>query len=196
MKLRLIATLILVLLLPFGLSFMTTGAEANPEMQEPEVTSGVYDGVEPIPYERGAIFTDYAIHGTAWVRQNPGQFSMFKAMGWGIEAKAKAASDQWVHIPIPFTTVINGVPQKVSHIEFCAKSSHGAITKPTLFHVRTSQTLATWTNISWPADNNYHCYWINIAPTWYEDIGISVVLHFANATDKITLYKAWLRTVP
>ncbi len=195
MKLRLIATLILVLLLPFGLSFMTTGAEANPEMQEPEVTSGVYDGAEPVPYERGAVFTDYAIHGTAWVKEGP-VTSMFKSMGWGTEVKAKAAGDIWVHIPIPFNTYLNGVAQKVTHVEFCAKSSHGSITKPIKLHVRTSQSLPRSTNISWPADNNYHCAWIDFPPTWYEDIGVSVLLHFANTTDKITLYKAWLRTVP
>lgn len=197
MKLRLIATLILVLLLPFGLSFKTTGAEANPELQEPEVTSGVYNGAEPVPYERGATFTDYAIHGTAWVRQNPGQFSMFKTFGWGTEAKVKAAGDQWVHIPIPFTTYINGVSQKVTHLEFCAKSSNGAITKPVRLDVWASDTLVKWANITWAADNNLHCGYINISPgVWYQDIGISVKLHFANTTDKITLYKAWLSTSP
>lgn len=196
MNLRLIAVMLLVLLLPFGLSFMITEAEANPDLQEPEVTSGVYDGGETTPYERAAVFTDFAIHGTAWVKEG-NTTSKFKYMGWGTEVKAKAAGNIWVHIPIPFNTYINGVPQKVQHIEFCAKSSHGAVTKPTDFHVRTSQARVKMVYLNWPVDNYYHCGWVNFnPPVWYEDIGLSVLLHFDNTTDQITLYKAWLRTVP
>lgn len=48
--------------------------------------------------------------------------------------------------------------------------------------------------ISWPANNNlnYFGHTFN-PPVWKSSLGVSVYLHFANSTDTITLYKAWVR---
>jgi hypothetical protein len=52
-------------------------------------------------------------------------------------------------------------------------------------------------NIAWWADNDVHCWDHIFSPTeWHQELGISVQLKFANATDTITLLKAWVQTVP
>jgi len=197
MNYRAIASLFLLLPLLFGNASATTGAQVNPDAQT-GVTSGVsdYDENGPRSKPEGATpWTDFSMHGTAWVRETPGAFLRWKIMGWGIEAKAKAAGYQWVHIPMPFTTYLEDVAQKVNHVEFCAQSTNGAATKPVTLHARTSAALVGNVAVTWAANNNRQCAWINWSPgVWREDIGISVQLYFANTTDQITLYKAWLRT--
>ena len=51
--------------------------------------------------------------------------------------------------------------------------------------------------ISWPADNDYHCFTHVLSPSiWKPTLGVSVLLRFANSTDRITLYKAWAQVKP
>jgi len=197
MNYRAIASLFLLLPLLFGNASATTGAQVNPDVQ-PVVTSGVYDYNENVPRynsDGATPRTDFTMHGTAWVPETRFQFSLWKPWGWGTEVKAKGAGYRWVHIPIPFTTYLADVAQKVKFVEFCAQSTNGAATKPVTLHARTTSALVGNVAIAWAANNNKQCARLNFTPsTWYEDIGVSVRLYFANATDRITLYKAWLQT--
>ena len=140
---------------------------------------------------------DFTTHGTAWVRQVPGEFILFRPLGWGIEARAKAAGSKWVHIPVPFPSRIANSLMKIKFVEFCAQSTNGAISKPTRMDLWDYNGRFGSVNISWPADNAKHCYTYTFgSPAFHQDLGVSVLLYFANTTDKITLYKAWVRIVP
>ena len=194
---------ILFILLLFGLLFNGIAAEnsvlaqTHPVIAEDQVV--VYtpnEGDGPVP---SAITgnTDLVHQGTAWVAEKRAQFSIFKPYGWGTEAKVKAASDQWVHIAVPYISILDGTGLKLQYAEICGKSSNGAATKPTKIDLWVNALRIGSYAISWPADNAYHCAGVTFGtPTWRDSVGISVLLHFANTTDKITLNKAWVRLVP
>ena len=147
-------------------------------------------------------YSDLVGYGTSWVPQSRSKFSAWRPMGWGIEAKVKAAGvgDQWVHIPIPFMSVEEGTGMKVAYVEFCAQSSNGAATKPVRMHLRSEGGAVGIFGdqaVVWAANNNRQCFGINLSPpVWKESLGVSVLVHFANTSDMITLYKAWVHLVP
>ena len=144
---------------------------------------------------------DFATFGTEWQPEVRGQFTWFVPRDWGTQVKATGGTDRWVHIAIPFATYIAGTPMKISHIEFCAKTSNAAGgTKPTEV-TATSDTGNTWLGgpsigHKWP-DNALHCwYFDDPTPSFFPNLGLNVKLHFANTGDMITLYKAWVSVVP
>jgi hypothetical protein len=144
-------------------------------------------------------YSDLVNYGTAWVPQSRNSFARFRPMGWGMEAKVKpvGVGDQWVHIPIPLTSVAEGSAVLIEYVEFCALSSNGAGTAPTAFHLWSDGGRFKTTTVTWPADNGRHCIGITVSPpVWKDSLGVSVSLHFANTTDQITLYKAWARVRP
>jgi hypothetical protein len=152
-------------------------------------------GEEPSPKTASLAaipWTDISVHGTMWTPELRSKFSLFRPYGWGTATKVKAAGDQWVHIPIPYVTYLEDVAQKIRYVEFCAQSSAGSRTKPTALHLWAGSKRFYAGAISWPADNAYHCAGVSFSPgVWKEDLGVSVSLHYANAVDSITLYKAW-----
>jgi hypothetical protein len=160
MKIKLLVVMILLLALPFGLFFATGGVEANTvQSDDVEVIPILRDYDETIETDRGATpRSDFAVHGSGWARENPGQFSSFKVMGWGTTAKVKAAGYQWIHMAIPYLTYIEDVAQKVRYVEFCAASTNGASTKPVKLDVWAHGTRVSSTAIAWPADNAIHCF--------------------------------------
>lgn len=194
---------ILFILLLIGLLFNGMTAE-KPVLAQTDTTAVteqvvVYtpgEGDDPVP---SAItgYTDLVHQGTAWVAEKRYQLSLFKPYGWGTEVKAKAAGDQWVHIAVPYISILDGTAIKLQYAEVCGTSSNGAATKPTKIDLwRNTLRIGSYT-IAWPADNAYHCAGVTLAvPDWKDSVGISVLLHFANTTDKITLAKAWVRLVP
>lgn len=140
---------------------------------------------------------DFTNHGTDWVSESPGSIALvFK--GWGAVTRAKtAAGDYWVHIPVPFPSRIADSLMKIKFVEFCAQSTNGASTKPTRMDLWEYGGQFASVGIAWPADNNKHCYTYTLStPTFHQNLGVSVLLHFANTADKITLYKAWVRLIP
>jgi hypothetical protein len=142
---------------------------------------------------------DFTTHGTAWVREKPSKFKTFKYYGWGTVAKVKAAGvgDQWVHIAVPFPSRMANSLMNIKYVEFCAQSTNGASTKPTRMDLWDYTGRFLSKSISWPADNSAHCFgYTYSSPSFHQDLGISVLLHFANTTDKITLDKAWVRVTP
>jgi hypothetical protein len=140
--------------------------------------------------------TDIAIHGTAWRPEQQANFSMWSPRGWGTEVKAKAAGWKWVHAPVASLPVINGIAQNLVYVEFCAASSNGASTKPTRMDVYDLDVKILQQALSWWSDNALHCTGKNFTPAWHQELGISVLLYFANTSDMITLYKAWARYQP
>lgn len=151
--------------------------------------------------------TDVVAYGTAWVPELKGAFgARWKTYGWGVEARvkdARAPGYQWVHIPIPYIAREENSVVYLDYVEFCAKSSAGAQTKPTDLHLWEENATAAGATrfhtqtIAWPADNNTHCIGVNLNPNVYkQSLGISVRLYFANGTDTITLMKAWARVTP
>jgi len=137
--------------------------------------------------------TDIAVQGTLWRPERPRQFSLFQVKGWGIETKKKVAGDEWVHITVPLITRLENRLQKIGKVEFCAKSTNGTATKPVRIDLWANKAQFKSQVIAWPADNNYHCIAISFSPAiWKESLGISVLFHYANSADRITLYKAWV----
>jgi hypothetical protein len=118
--------------------------------------------------------------------------------GWGAIAKAKTAAGQyWIHIPVPYPTRIANSLMKIKFVEFCAQSTNGANTKPVRMDLWEYNGMFASVNINWWADNNKHCFTYTLpTPAFHQGMGISVLLKFANTTDRITLYKAWTRLIP
>ncbi len=142
---------------------------------------------------------DLVTHGTAWVPQTRARFSKFMPVGWGMITQVKAAGvgNQWVHMPLSYPSYIEGAAPKLAYVEFCAQSSNGVATKPIAMDIWDGGTSISHDVIAWAPDNAYHCFGHNYAaPAWHADLGISVLLYFANTTDTITLYKAWAHVVP
>lgn len=140
---------------------------------------------------------DFTNHGTGWVNETPGQVQLvFKA--WGAVARAKTTpGEYWVHIPLPFPSVLASSFMNIKYVEFCAQSSNGAAAKPV--HMDLWDYSGKFLNelIAWPADNLKHCFGHTFFnPIWKQDLGISVKISFANTTAKVTLYKAWVRVAP
>lgn len=141
---------------------------------------------------------DFVNYGTAWVPEIRGQFNWFVPKGWGTQVKSKTTGGKWVHIPIPMASRISDTMMKVKDIEFCAKSTNGAAgTGPAHIDIYSDAGVKWHSNIAWWADNNYHCWHYFVGtPLWLESVGFSVSLNFANTSDMITLYKAWIRVSP
>lgn len=140
---------------------------------------------------------DYGTHGTDWVNETPAKLAL-TYRGWGAIAKAKTVSGQyWVHTPVPYPTRIANSLMKIKFVEFCAQSTNGANTKPVRMDLWEYNGKFASVNINWWADNNKHCFTYTLpTPTFHQGMGISVLLSFANTTDRITLYKAWTRLIP
>jgi hypothetical protein len=145
--------------------------------------------------------TDVVAHGSAWVPQLRNRFSRWWQLGWGTEVRSKAVAvgqDQWVHISIPFTARISDTRLRVERVEFCAKSSNGAQTRPVRVDVWSEYygQLASQT-VNWAPNSNVQCPVVVFnPPADAESLGVSVLLHFANNSDVITLQKAWARVMP
>lgn len=141
---------------------------------------------------------DFATHGTAWVPEARGQFQAFSPKGWGIPTRVKAPGSYWVHIPVSYPTYIAGSAMYIKYVEFCAKSTNGASSKPVHWDLWEADHSNFYSqDISWTANNLYHCWGHTFSPgTWRQDLGISVLLTFVNTTDTITLSKAWVSVNP
>ncbi|MGC8837040.1 MAG: hypothetical protein ACP5UM_01375 [Anaerolineae bacterium] len=139
--------------------------------------------------------TDVVAHGTAWQPETPSHFSLFGRRGWGtITQRKTTGGDEWVHISVPMITRLEDRLQKIAMVEFCAQSTNGASSRPVRIDLWANNTMFKSQVIGWPADNAYHCVQVLFnPPVWQPTLGVSVYLHFANATDKITLYKAWAK---
>lgn len=149
------------------------------------------------PNAGGGSYTDFVVHGTAWQAEAPANFTVFKDFGWGTLTRAKAASTQSVHMPLAYTPTANLTIEMASGIQFCARSSNGAATKPVKMTAWFRDAVLWSTAIAWPADNLMHCINHNFAmPASYQDLGLSLALKFANSTDTIRLYEARLRMFP
>lgn len=184
MNYRLTTILLAVaLLLILGVGITQASPQTQPPAAEKQVApAGSYD------------FTN---HGTGWVNEAPMQLQLlFK--GWGAVAKAKTTpGSYWVHIPIPYTSALAGSAMKIQYVEFCAQSTNGAVAKPVQMDLWEYAGKFYTQPIAWPADGAKHCIGHVFNPiTWRQDLGISVLLSLGNTTDKVTLYKAWVRVFP
>ncbi|NLE76675.1 MAG: hypothetical protein GX605_07980, partial [Chloroflexi bacterium] len=140
--------------------------------------------------------THVAVSGTQWKPEIPNQWSPFRPYGFGMQLRKKAVGGHWVHLGIPLLTQLNGTAQKISQVEFCAKSSNGVVTTPTPIHFWDNDTRFRIQTIAWPADNNYHCVAVPFnPPVWKQALNISVYLHFNSVADSIFLYKGWVLLV-
>ena len=143
-------------------------------------------------------YSDFTNHGTAWVAEQGGKLDLNKPFGWGRAISPILAGSYWVHIPIPFPTQLVGSPMKMLYIEFCAQSTNGAGgTKPVKMDLWDNDGRFLTVPVVWAANNAKNCFGYTFNPTvWHQDLGISVLLTFANPADNITLYKAWVRVQP
>lgn len=183
MNYRIITSLFLLLPLLFGNNPAPQAAPAN------------QDATPPVVKEAAGPYTDVTIHGNMWQAERRYNFLTFSPKGWGTYTKLKAAGYEWVQISVPIMSQMESRWQYVTYAEFCAKSSNGAVTKPVTLTVYNAGTMQSTQSISWPADNAMHCIGHTYSPSvWFQDLGISVNLYFANSTDVITMYKAWAQS--
>ncbi len=169
---------LLVLVLVTGSSPLVAGADA------------------PAARDTGAYWTE--VHGTAWVPQVRGAFSVWKPYGWGTEVGVAAAGvgDRWVHIAVP-RLYIDDAPTDLYYAYFCAQSTNGAQTKPIRIDVWGGSQVVYTSPISWWGDNDQHCWTgAEFGPYTVSTVGISVLLHFANTTDRIRLRGAFATFKP
>jgi len=193
MNYRMIASLFLLLPLLFGSS---NAPQAAPEYSHPPIsppsTGTITDGTPPPP--PATPFTDVTIHGTMWQPERRGQFLVWSPKGWATQAIRKASGNEWVHISVPIMSVMESRAQYVDSFEFCARSTNPTVSYPKHVDTYTGNTVFFSYDITWPNDTSVRCFSGNIGHNWKADFGISVQLHFGNATDSIFLYKAWTRS--
>jgi len=136
--------------------------------------------------------------GTAWVPERRNKFSLWRPVGWGTQARVKLAGvgDQWVHIPIPYSPWLAGTTTYAFHVTFCAQSSNGAQTRPTRVDVWDDDTRIFTAPVNWRADNSRQCWAGEFPRRLASSVSISVLLHFANTTDQLTLMHAQVSFVP
>ena len=141
---------------------------------------------------------DFTIHGTAWTVELRGQFSTVVPRGWGTLTRVKSAGSYWVHIPVPYPSVIAGSSMYVKYVEFCAKSSDYTKAYPVHWDMYDGSGSNFYSsNITWASDNAYHCIGATFTPgVWRQDLGISVLMTYQDTTTIFTLYKAWVRVNP
>jgi hypothetical protein len=168
-----------------------------PVNQNGPVTAQIFvypDGQRPSQaLTLAAPYTDVAAHGTMWMRESNGAFKTFSAKGWGTVTQVKAAGLQWVHIAVPLIPYLEDSSLKIFYVEFCAQSTNGASTKPVTLDLWGHNTKFYSAAITWPAVNTIQCVGASFAAgIWEQDLGVSVRINYANATDKVTLYKAWV----
>lgn len=186
-------SILVAMLVLAGSASLTLGAPPELEPAPPPGPDTYLIDAPASPESPGR--TDVVAHGTAWQPEVPSHFSLFKRVGWGTVTQRKTAGgNEWVHISVPMITRLESKLKKIAMVQFCAKSSNGAATKPARVDLWANDVMFKSQVIGWPADNAYHCVEVLFnPPVWEPTLGVSVYLQFANATDTITLYKAWAR---
>jgi hypothetical protein len=177
---------LLVLVLVTGSSPLVAGAGNSAPAPGEDLTARI----------TGASFM--TAHGTAWVPELRGRFAKWRPVGWGMQAKVRAAGvgDQWVHIPMPMAPWLDDTTTWVFYVTFCAQSSNGARTKPIQIDVWSGSTRIYTSPVNWEATNARRCANFEISRTLVTSVGISVLLHFATTTDEITLEEASVSFAP
>lgn len=206
MKHRVLISLLLLALLLLGGPAISPVVAGNPGValaeETPVFQTFTYEDGNPpdalLESIASAPYTHLAVQGTLWTPERRARFQVFSPKGWGTFTGLKAVNvpgDEWVHIPLPLITYLEDVGQKIDYVEFCARSTNGAVTKPVQIHLWAHDVRFYAGAITWPANNNLNCHGVMInPPVWKQALGISVLLHFQNSADRITLYKAWVKT--
>jgi len=154
---------------------------------------------EPEPAEAPEAigsFVHATNHGTAWVAERKWKFSTFAPIAWGMRSSAKAATTEWVHIPIPIPTYIDGTQLKVNYVQFCARSTNPTQTKPITIDLFADNVRVHSSAITWPDKVTKHCHGISFPARWMETLGLSVRVAYADASDWVVFHKAWAQLVP
>jgi hypothetical protein len=177
----------IVAVMVFALAFATLGGISTAE--EAPVPG---DSIEAIAGQ-----SHVAVQGTNWVAERPARFLRWRPYAWGVMTRAKAAGQQWVHIAVPTTTYIDDSALSVFHVEFCATATQPTKTAPVAVHLWADDTRIYTESIVWPDTTSEYCHQIDFAPaTWFESVGISVLVNYANDRNKVTLNKAWIALIP
>jgi hypothetical protein len=141
--------------------------------------------------------THMAVQGTNWVAELPHKFKRWRPYAWGVMTRAKAPTQQWVHIAVPTPTFIDGTQLNVFHVEFCATAARPTLSAPVAVHLWANAARVYTENIVWPNTKDQYCHQIDFSPaTWMESVGISVLVNYADERHKVTLNKAWIALVP
>ncbi len=186
-QITVVLLVVTMLLVAVGVS----NSQAGNEPPVPSQSDPTGAGIAP------AGVYDFTNHGTDWVAENRGAFSLFNPVGWGTQTRSTAAGQRWVHIPIPYPSRIANTMMRISYVEFCAQSSNGVGTRPIRMDLWDYVSMFSSAPVAWPADNARHCVGRALnPPVWKQDLGVSVLINYANNADTITLYKAWVRVIP
>jgi hypothetical protein len=176
----------LVALMVFTLAFAATSGVSSAENDLVAPEAGVITGQSHM-----------AIHGTAWVAERPGKFRVWKHWGWGTATRAKAPTEEWVHIAVPTPTNIDDDYMNVFHVEFCAIAKKPLKSAPVAVHLWANQARIHAEPITWPNQTTEYCHKIDFAPAkWMDTVGISVKVKYANKYNLVTLTKAWIAVTP
>ena len=135
--------------------------------------------------------------GTMWQPQNRKQFKEWYVLGWGSALRlkpGKAPSDEWVHISPAVVTRSNNVWQKVSTVTFCAATSNPTVSKPLAIHLWSENNDRFYMgNVTWSNTTARQCKSVTLSPAVFKyGVNISLLVHFANGTDQVTLQEVWI----
>jgi hypothetical protein len=172
----------------FALAFSAAGGVSIAE----DNGAGVDDGIMAV-----TGINHMAVQGTAWVPERPKNFDLFKHWAWGTRTRAKKATQEWVHIAIPTPTYIDGTQLKVNFVQFCAKAWKPLKSAPVAVHIWANNVRVHAETITWPNSTAVECHDVSFSPAvWMESVGVSVLVKYANAKNKVELNKAWIQLVP
>lgn len=141
---------------------------------------------------------DFTIHGTAWQPEFRSQFTAFIPKGFGTQTKARVVGSYWVHLSLPYPSVMAGSSMYVKYVEFCGKSNNYTKAYPVHWDMYEGNGSNFYSsNITWPSDNAYHCIGATFSPgVWRQDLGISLIMTYQDTATIFTLYKAWVKVNP
>jgi len=197
MKIKfLIAVIVLIPLLVTNVALAEPLATGNSELSGTSYKIDQYIVAdENLNLAPGAGNTDVAVHNQDWKPEKPNKFKSFKYHGWATDIKTLAPGYYFVGTTIPLITYLDGTKQYVKYVEFCARSSNGAESMPDYWAIHEKANIWYSDNISWPADNDTHCFGYTFNPgRFLEDLSVSVRLYYKNTTHVISMEKAWVRT--
>jgi len=181
----------LFILVPF---IFTTTALADPALpprgSDSTTESGqalVFDGEGSLLRRNPDVsFTGIGMYSTNWFAEADKYFKAVKRYPSGTKFKAVAPGDFWVDLTIPVPYTIEGAVKEVDYVEFCARSSNGAKTKPKYVEVWSEEAKIANKPFIWNPNNNQQCIGVAISPAQRVfNLAVAVELKFKNTTDKI-----------
>lgn len=205
MKTRKMVVTICVLAAAMLLLFSAAAPLAASNVPPTSSSASIFNDPPPPPPSEGpeAVHnpgpSEVEIMGTMWQPQNSRQFKEWIVYGWGTFMRlkpAKAPSDEWVHISPTKVNTLNGAAQKISYVSVCGATSNPTVTRPTQLHMWAENNNRFYTGgIAWSNTTARQCKTVTFPPATFKlGLNISILIHFGNGTDTVTMQEVWVGT--